>query len=383
MSLVKTARQNELDLLRVIAALSVFIFHYTDSFNYVNRIVPGNFGIGVFFRYGYMGVPLFFVISGYVVTMTAMNKSFAEFAISRITRLYPVFWLSCIIAFLLPRVLPHVDTFLPWPSIKALLVNCTMIPSVFDKQMINPVFWSLLEEMHFYLLITGIIIFKLWDKILPVLICWLIIYFVVSALGYSRPDDKVGILVPKHSLYFIAGMLFYLVKINYTAKWKLNGFLLVIFAFCLINAFYIARYTNLLYKSANAVSAYGFYFINLSIFFIFFLIANNKFSIRSNNVLRKLGDVTYPFYLLHLYGLGLYWVLRDTVQSQVLLLLMLVIMFCVSYAVNRYFEKPAIKYFTNIVKYISDKIITTQKTDNQIKATPQVVLRRSNSEDRE
>ncbi|WP_407304634.1 acyltransferase family protein [Acinetobacter sp.] len=113
MLLDKAARQNELDLLRVIAALSVFIFHYTDSFNYVNNIVPGNFGIGVFFRYGYMGVPLFFVISGYVVTMTAMNKSFTEFVISRISRLYPVFWLSCIIAFMLPRVIPHVPTYLP------------------------------------------------------------------------------------------------------------------------------------------------------------------------------------------------------------------------------------------------------------------------------
>lgn len=353
MSLVKSPRQNELDLLRVIAALSVFIFHYTDSFNYVSRIVPGNFDIGVYFRYGYMGVPLFFVISGYVVTMTAMNKSFTEFAISRITRLYPVFWLSCTIAFLLPRIFPDVPTFLPWPSVKALLVNFTMIPSAFGKQMINPVFWSLLEEMHFYLLISAMIIFKLWNKILPVLTCWLIIYVMIGFLGYFRPDEKVGILVPKHSLYFIAGILFYLAKINYAKKWKLNTFLLVIFALCLINSFYIAKYTNQLYKSENAVSTYGFCLINLFIFFLFFLIAKGKFSIRSNNVLRILGDVTYPFYLLHLYGLGLYWLLRDTVQSQVLLVLLLIIMFCFSYAVSRYFEKPAIKYFKIILGHVS------------------------------
>lgn len=281
-----------------------------------------------------------------------MNKSFTEFVISRIARLYPTFWLTCIIAFLLSRVFPHVPSFLPWPSIKAFLVNCTMIPSAFGKQMINPVFWSLLEEVHFYLLISGIIIFKLWDKILPVLIFWLTIYILIGALGYFRSDDQVGILVPKHSLYFIAGILFYLVKINYTAKWKLNSFLLVIFALCLINAFYLARYTNHMYKSLNAVSAYGFYLINLSIFFIFFFIASNKFSIRSNNVLRKLGDLTYPFYLLHLSGLGLYWLLRDKMQSQLLLLLILAIIVCVSYVVNRYFEKPVIKYFTNILKYI-------------------------------
>jgi peptidoglycan/LPS O-acetylase OafA/YrhL len=356
MSIVKTARQNELDLLRVIAALSVFIFHYADSFNYGSRIVPGNLGIGVFSRYGYMGVPLFFVISGYVVTMTAMNKSFSEFAFSRITRLYPVFWLSCIIAFLLPRIFPHVPTFLPWPSFKGLVVNLTMIPSALGKQMINPVFWSLLEEMHFYLLISAIIIFKLWDKMLPVLICWVIIYIAVGALGYMRPDDKVGILVPKHSLYFIAGILFYLVKISYTAKWKLNVFLLVILGLCLSLAYYMAKTTNLYYKSPDAVSAYGFYGINLAIFCTFFLIAYSKVSIRSNEVLRKLGDITYPFYLLHLYGLGLYWALRNTVQSQVLLLLILGIMLYVSYVVRRYFEKPSIIYFTSILKYLSKAV---------------------------
>lgn len=356
----KTDRQNELDLLRVIAALSVFIFHYTDSFNYASNIVPGNLGIGVFFRYGYLGVPLFFVISGYVVTMTAMNKSFTDFALSRITRLYPVFWLSCVIAFVLPRVFPQVPTFLPWPSFKGFLVNCTMIPSAFGTELINPVFWSLLEEVHFYLLISAIIIFKLWDKMMPVLICWLIVYLVVGALGLLRADDKVGILVPKHSLYFIAGILFYLVKINYTAKWKLNTFLLVVLGLCLTQAFFMAKYANLYYKSVDAVSAYGYYFIILSIFSTFFLIANDKFSIRSNNVLRKLGDITYPFYLLHLYGLGLYWALRNTVQSQVLLLSILVIMVCISNLVNKYFEKPATKWFTKILKFISS--ILPQRT---------------------
>jgi peptidoglycan/LPS O-acetylase OafA/YrhL len=355
MSLAKPARQNELDLLRVIAALSVFLFHYTDSFNLVNKIVPDNFFIGTYARYGYMGVPLFFVISGYVVTMTAMNKTFTEFVISRVARLYPVFWLTCIIAYLLPRTLHQIPTFLPWPSIKLLLYNCTMIPSAFGKPMINPVFWSLLEEMHFYLLISIIIIFKLWDKIILVIICWLIIYITVTSLGYSRDDGQVAILVPKHSLYFITGMLFYLLKIDYTVKWKLKFFLLVMFLLCLVNAVFLSIGANMFYKSANPLSPYGFIIITVFIFLIFFLIANNRFFITSNNMLKLLGDVTYPFYLLHLYGLGLYWLLRNSVQSQVLLLLMLLILFCISYIINRYFEKPVLKQFTKFLRYLFNK----------------------------
>lgn len=346
----KSNRQNEIDLLRIIAALTVFFFHYTDSFNYVFHIVPGNLFIGEFFRYGYMGVHLFFVISGYVVTMTAMKKSFTEFLISRAERLYPVFWLSCLIAAFLPRIFPYIHTFLSYPSLKAFIVNTTMIPSVFGVTMINPVFWSLLEEAHFYVIISIIIIFKLWNKILIVLICWLIIYVLLDSFGFARSDEQAGVIVPKNSLYFIAGMLFYLLRAEFCSRWKLIAFLSVIFALCIVKSFTFAKYGNLGYKATDAFNVYGYILVNILIFLTFWLIANKKITIRSNRFLEKMGDLTYPFYLIHIYGLGLYWYLRDAVQGQVLLLILLLIILLVSFGINQYFEKPLLRLFKKIRK---------------------------------
>ncbi len=39
-------------------------------------------------KFGYLGVALFFMISGYVITLSAANRSALEFAISRFVRLY-------------------------------------------------------------------------------------------------------------------------------------------------------------------------------------------------------------------------------------------------------------------------------------------------------
>lgn len=52
-------------------------------------------------KYGYLGVELFFMISGFVILMTASNNSLKRFFISRAVRLYPAFWVCCTITFLL------------------------------------------------------------------------------------------------------------------------------------------------------------------------------------------------------------------------------------------------------------------------------------------
>jgi peptidoglycan/LPS O-acetylase OafA/YrhL len=43
-------------------------------------------------QFGYLGVPLFFMISGFVISASAENRTPSEFVISRITRLFPAYW---------------------------------------------------------------------------------------------------------------------------------------------------------------------------------------------------------------------------------------------------------------------------------------------------
>ncbi len=76
------ARVNELDLLRFFAAFAVVFFHY--SFRGYTAddmsIMPYPILASVF-KYGYLGVELFFMISGFVILMTAANGNLRNFII--------------------------------------------------------------------------------------------------------------------------------------------------------------------------------------------------------------------------------------------------------------------------------------------------------------
>lgn len=86
-------RVNEIDLLRFIAAIAVLFFHYSFRGACLRRSVhhalPLDYSSCKVWISG--GVQLFFMISGFVIFMTASNANLKSFATSRIVRLYPTF----------------------------------------------------------------------------------------------------------------------------------------------------------------------------------------------------------------------------------------------------------------------------------------------------
>src|ERR1700683_4879328 len=80
-------RLPQLDLLRFGAALSVALYH-------VCKWPAGGHALQSVTQFGFLGVDVFFMISGYVILMTAEFRTPVEFAKSRIARLYPTFWIS-------------------------------------------------------------------------------------------------------------------------------------------------------------------------------------------------------------------------------------------------------------------------------------------------
>jgi peptidoglycan/LPS O-acetylase OafA/YrhL len=89
-------RAAALDGLRLIAALSVAVFHFVDAWS-----VDGYHSHLHFFptmarpaAYGFLGVDLFFIISGFVICMSGWGRSVADFAASRVARLFPAYWFA-------------------------------------------------------------------------------------------------------------------------------------------------------------------------------------------------------------------------------------------------------------------------------------------------
>jgi peptidoglycan/LPS O-acetylase OafA/YrhL len=78
-----------LDLLRLLAALAVVLFHYAytgPTRGSSSAAFPELAGIA---KYGFLGVDLFFVISGLVIACSVDGRSWHAFARARFLRLYP------------------------------------------------------------------------------------------------------------------------------------------------------------------------------------------------------------------------------------------------------------------------------------------------------
>ena len=74
-SVVRPQRLAELDLMRFVAAASVAIYHWT--YRPMTTAGPSETAFGAFqslSMFGYLGVDLFFMISGFVILWTASNR---------------------------------------------------------------------------------------------------------------------------------------------------------------------------------------------------------------------------------------------------------------------------------------------------------------------
>lgn len=151
-----------LDGLRGIAILLVVFLHNFDFLNY--------------FFFGWLGVDLFFVLSGFLITeilLKTLGKPhfLRNFYMRRILRIFPVYYLTLIGSFIiLPTIIPHYVNMSYYTSnqgwLWAYLQNWLF---VFDAPFGTPLLlhtWSLAVEEQFYLLWPATILLIKKPKIL-------------------------------------------------------------------------------------------------------------------------------------------------------------------------------------------------------------------------
>src|ERR1700730_15593970 len=143
-------RLYEIDLLRITAALAVVFYHYTFS-GYAGHLTSIAFpALSTVTRYGYLGVDMFFTISGFVVLLSAWGRRPHEFVISRIVRLYPAYWVAVTITAIVAITLSH-GLFKVTPT--QYVANLTMINSLPHIANVDVVYWTLWTEIRFYVLV--------------------------------------------------------------------------------------------------------------------------------------------------------------------------------------------------------------------------------------
>ncbi|WP_426625934.1 acyltransferase family protein [Leifsonia sp. McL0607] len=81
-----------LDILRLVAALAVLFFHWLFWAPTHGATAFESTPVTWLAAYGFLGVQLFFIISGFVIFLSASGRTAFAFATGRATRLYPAFW---------------------------------------------------------------------------------------------------------------------------------------------------------------------------------------------------------------------------------------------------------------------------------------------------
>jgi peptidoglycan/LPS O-acetylase OafA/YrhL len=151
-----------LDGLRGIAAMSVVVLHLlAEPLGAVSSIAAA------IAAQGFLGVYVFFVISGFAVA-TAISKTrmdlatFGRFIARRACRLDPPYWasmvVSVVIAVAATLALGRSATVFPTP--KVVLANIFYLQALLDVPSIQDVYWTLCFEIQFYLMLVILVALK-------------------------------------------------------------------------------------------------------------------------------------------------------------------------------------------------------------------------------
>jgi peptidoglycan/LPS O-acetylase OafA/YrhL len=192
-------------VLRGLAALGVVAFHLTavDEKFTGGTLLPGCAGLGQ------CGVDLFFVISGFVMTLITSDhwgelKS-AHFLLRRVSRIFPVYWFYSLVTLCAILAFPgHISA---TQQDKLGFVNIFnsffLIPS--ETVYLVIVAWSLMFEVYFYILFSGLIRFP--KKTLYFFVAsWAGLLVAFNAFFPLPGNDFLQLLVHPYSLEFLSGI---------------------------------------------------------------------------------------------------------------------------------------------------------------------------------
>ena len=149
----KSNRIQWLDALRGLAITLVILFHFTVRFG--RKYGADWIHSGPLFevKFGWVGVYLFFMISGFIIYLTIQKKNgLTDFLIARLSRLMPPYWTAILLILLLEPLHAELYHLANRNQVTESVLNMLMIPDLFKVRYLDGAFWSLFVEVKFYIL---------------------------------------------------------------------------------------------------------------------------------------------------------------------------------------------------------------------------------------
>ncbi|WP_327091926.1 acyltransferase [Nonomuraea sp. NBC_01738] len=334
-------RLAELDLLRFVAALAVLAFHFLVAFASVWGTRPSGLfpAVAPIAGLGILGVELFFMISGFVILMSAWGRGLGAFARSRFVRLFPAYWLSLAAAY---TVYGLIGAKGPDPILGGdqYALNATMIQRLFGGTDAIGVYWSLWAELRFYVIMAVLVIIGVtYNRVLILGGVWLALAGLALWLQNPLLNEFV---MPRYAPYFVAGMSLYLIHSRRGQTWLPWIYVAAGYALALDSAFYrVHQRIDKAGVKAMPVTDTGVVITITLIFVVMALVALGLLRLRPSKALTALGGTTYPLYLFHsLVAVALIPTLRDDLPPWAVALAATVTAIVLSYLVYACAERP-------------------------------------------
>lgn len=309
-----------LDLLRFFAACIVMIFHlafWSWAFP-AGQVAMASHGVANFQNwttlvpFGWAGVQIFFVISGFVIVLSAERTTPYKFFVSRFTRLVPAVWVCATITLLAWTLID--DRHGPLSLFAMYVRSVAFLPT---GAWIDSVYWTLGVEVCFYALVFVLLMTDRQRWVHPIMrgiglvstLFWVgftiaasdrhsAVFELFSQVQWSRLGQ---LTLLQHGVFFALGVLLSSCVVTRPSRTQSAWLLVFLIGGCL----------QIAGENALKLEKTGFDFSPLvpcaiwlgAMLFFWIAVANNvriqQLPLWTLQILRRLGLMTYPLYLLH------------------------------------------------------------------------------------
>jgi peptidoglycan/LPS O-acetylase OafA/YrhL len=291
-----------MDALRCLSAVLVAIFHFT----YYNPSAPWGM------PFGWVGVEVFFVISGVVIANSANAATPKEFVIGRFLRLYPAAWIAAILSFVILLVVPR-EIYMEngvkvYPGGRAFVSSLTLLNGYF----LASAYWTLQIELAFYLLVWlslltgGRVTLIALARALILLSCPYLVAYSAHAAGlvnWPWLDLEWGLknaLLVRHGPFFAIGIyIWWIAERRGIAQFDRVLIAVALLLAAIEIALRAADGIPSIIKFVTVSSILAFASALPAIYLSMRHRGPLNLSAGIKNALRAAGLMTYPFYLLH------------------------------------------------------------------------------------
>jgi peptidoglycan/LPS O-acetylase OafA/YrhL len=348
---------NSLTGVRFLAAMLVFLFHFGAAFS--ERIGMPDF-VSNFLHNGKIGVSVFFVLSGFILTYTytkrfAHQLNLVDFFVARFSRIYPVYLFALLL--MLPVLPKALDT---WSIVCVLgMVQSWTLPfSSFGGTWVMQA-WTLSVELFFYICFPLLLVLMRNIKLQTIVISLFVVSLLIVTLGTPWIDPGVKFvpflpialtpILPVLRLpEFIFGML--ICKFMFSAPQvgeKISGVGLSLTS--LLTIITLLAFSDVVQIKSLATVIFGVFIIQLSYG------RNLMVSVLSNKIMVLLGGASYALYILQgPIRQWLYWAVDHAFFSEkIASILNPIFAISLSILIFVYWEQPARVAIKRLIDWVS------------------------------